>query len=208
MVANNLNSQYRHYYTYLEPILADPVVRSYFGLIASFLLVTFLIFFALSPTINTILSLQKRIEDQKTTIAALTQKANDLIKANEAYGQVENLIPLLNEALPNQPFPQKVISDVNLVASQSSVILSGPQFQTIDINTDTKSKDQASPSGAVKMGFTLSITGTKEDVRTFLSKLESSLRYIRVEGLMVSDSKKPGLMNMDISAANFYLPNK
>ncbi len=204
MVADRFSSQYRRYYNYLQPILADPVVRSYFSLIASFLLVAFLVVFALSPTINTILGLQKKINDQRTIISTLDKKSNDLLKANEAYGQVQTLIPLLNDALPIEPFPAKVTSDVNLVASQSAVTLSGPQFQPFELNMDTPTEVEG--LGKVKISFTIS--GPKDNVRNFLAKIENTLRYIRIEGLIVGESKKPGTIIMDISAINYYLPSQ
>jgi Tfp pilus assembly protein PilO len=108
----DLPKRYQRYYTYLEPVIADPLVRGYFSLVASFLLVAFFLFFALSPTINTILALQKKITEQKKIIASLETKISNLTAAQENYRQVESLIPLLLIALPDNPSPQTVVGSV------------------------------------------------------------------------------------------------
>lgn len=205
MVGDRFSFQYRRYYNYIQPILADPVIRSYFSLIASFLLVAFLVVFALSPTINTILGLRKKIDDQRAIVAALDQKSSQLLAANEVYAQVQSLVPLLDEALPPEPSPQKIISDVNTVASGSGVILSGLQFQRVNLNVEApEASPEASP--LAKLEFSFAVSGSKSNIRTFLANIENVLHYIRVKSMVLGETETASVFRAEITSFNYYLP--
>jgi len=201
MVGDKFSFQYRRYYTYLQPIIADPVIRSYFSLIASFFLIAFLVFFALSPTINTILGLQKQINDQKEILSTLEKKNADLLTASENYNQVLNQIPYLDEALPKVPAPAKIISDVNTTASASGVAVTGLTFTPIQLTTTTA--PQVDPvSGFSTLDFNFSVKGSMQNIHTFLSKIENKLHYIRLKNLTIPAN---GAI-IDVTAINYYLP--
>ncbi len=165
----------KRYFTYLEPVAADPLVRGYFTLVASLLLVAFFLVFALSPTINTILSLQKKIADQKGIVTALDTKISNLVTAQQNFSQVENLIPVLETALPKKPSPQVAISQIISVASSSAVTLSSLQFNAINMATEGAT---ITPGGLSVLPFTFSVSGTKAAVVNFLTNLQNALRYI------------------------------
>lgn len=201
----NLSSRYRKYYTYIEPIISDPLVRSYFGLVASLLLITFLIVFALSPTINVILGLQKQISDQQNTITALDTKISSLVQAQEAYNKAEAFIPLLNQALPENPAPQAVISDVHKVASASGVAIVAFQIQPAPVSRDLPLGD--TPLGVPALKIVLSFNGSKAQIGQFLGALERQLRYIRIDSFtMLPDVKSTGFaVEANIMAYFFHL---
>ena len=119
--SNIVSRRNRRYYTYIEPVTTDPIVRGYFTLVASMLLVAFFIIFALSPTFSTIVGLNRKIEDQKKVIVDLDSKISSLIKAQETYSQVESQIPILMIAVPQKPSPDEVLLDVVKTATASGV---------------------------------------------------------------------------------------
>ena len=143
----NLPSRrYKKYYTYIDPIVADPVIRGYFTLVASLLLTAFFIFFALSPTFSTIVGLLRKIEDQKRIITRLDSKINNLILAQEVYSQIEAELPLLHTALPTRPLPESVLLDVLRVASQSAVKINAFQIGDIYLSGVNPEKESLAPS--------------------------------------------------------------
>lgn len=207
-----LPTRYQRYYTYLEPVIADPLVRGYFGLIASFLLVAFFVIFALSPTINTILALNKKIADQKTTIVALDTKINDLVTASQNYSQIESLLPFLDGALPEKSSPQTAITTITQTATASAVSVSALQFQPIVI---FGSQEPAIPEAAKRsdlvpeklfvLPFSLSAGGPRDAILNYLEKLENSWRYLRFVSLGVATSKDNTVI-IDGSGIAYYYP--
>ncbi|MCL5432410.1 MAG: hypothetical protein M1484_04995 [Patescibacteria group bacterium] len=177
----SITDRYQRYYTYLEPVVADPLVRGYFSLVASLFLIAFFLIFALSPTINTILSLRKKIAEQQTTIAALDAKISALVTAHQNYLSAQPYLPSLLAALPDSPMPQTATTTLTNVASGSAVILGTAQFKDINLSAAQYEK-AASPT----VGFTFSVSGTMVNVRQFVTALEGSRRYIRVNTLSIA----------------------
>lgn len=201
--------RYQRYYTYLEPVIADPLVRGYFGLIASFLLVAFFLVFALSPTVNTILSLRKKIADQNATVITMDKKIANLILAHENYNQVEDLIPVLEAALPNQPAPQTAINQIVLTATPSGITISGMQFRNITLLGDLTAPVPAEPSDMIPkdvstLPFSLSAIGSKDSVRLYLQKLENTLRYVRFQKLSFVTSADSAKITVDATGLTYY----
>lgn len=205
----NLAKKYGRYYAYIEPIVSDPLVRGYFNLVASFLLMAFFLVFALSPTINTILTLQKKITEQRRIVKALDQKIANLVTAQANYSQIESSLPILLAALPERPTPQTIIFEITAMASSSGLVLSGLQFQNLPLSADsiaTAVQTQKKP-GALKIAFTLNLSGTADKVHDFLTKIENLPRQIHIIGLgMAKDQKNPKINSSNISAEGYYLP--
>ncbi len=206
-ISDTVSRRYQRYYTYIEPIITDPVIRSYFSLAASLLLVAFLIVFALSPTINTIVSLRNQIDGQNQIIHNLENKTKDLITAKENYTQVERLIPALLVALPDQPAPQTIVSGVIQAASSSAVTLGNVQFQNInltaDLPADTTQSPQGSLSGLLTVDFSLGAQGSLAQLHSFLEELENTVRYVRIQhvGINISQDNK---ISANVNGIGFY----
>jgi len=204
--------RYQRYYTYLEPVMADPLIRGYFGLVASFLLVTFFLVFALSPTINTILSLRKKIVEQQTIVKALDNKISSLITAQENYSQVEPLIPVLDVALPSRPVPQVAITQLVETATPSGVTLSAARLGRVNLSNDlstTPSQDVGSVTGILPLELSalpvsVSISGSKTAVHQYLKKIENSLRYIRFNSLSFIFDSKSSQVSVDAVGLTYY----
>lgn len=198
----SIPEQSKRYYTYLEPIIADPLVRGYFTLVASLLLVAFFLVFALSPTANTILALQKKIADQKKTVLALDTKISNLIIAQQNFSQVESLIPVLETALPKKPSPQVAIDQIIGVASSSAVTLSNFRFNAIELDPGVA---VVTPEGYSALPFSFSINGSKNAAFSFLTSLENSLRYVRFKNLaFFFPASDPLTISVDVVGLTYY----
>lgn len=202
---NGLNPRFRRYLSYVDPVISDPLVRGYFSFVASLVLATFLIIFALSPTINTILGLRKKIDDQNQALVALDNKTNALVAAAQSYHEVEDYIPLLNRALPSETEPTQIITTITSLASASAVTVASLQFQSIPLGDSlVPVKEDSDPS---VLNFSLSTNGEKANVEDFLNKLENALRYIRVGSMAIGTDTKTGVTSVDITGLGYYFPS-
>lgn len=206
LTQNNLSiyERYRRYSAYLAPVVSDPLVRSYFALVASIILVTFFLFFALSPTFNTILGLQKKIQDGQTIDIALQKKITDLISAQDTYSQIQAQLDLLDQAIPDNPVPQGLAADISNSAKSSGVVLSSLQFSPVPLSAGAVTKDTR-VNGVPAVVFAVSVTGSEDQVRRFLGELENRLRYIRVDSVSVSYGAIGGLPSADVTGLGYYI---
>src|SRR5579864_9241150 len=90
------------YTTRLTPILKNKTVNNYSSAVFSLIAVIIFAIFAIDPTIKTIISLQKTIDDQTKTLNALKQKSQDLSTAINNYNSIpDNTKIKLFTLLPN-----------------------------------------------------------------------------------------------------------
>lgn len=214
----NFYRRYRRYYTYVEPIINDPLVRSYFTIIASLILVTVFLLFALSPTVNTIVGLLRRIEDQKAVLVALDQKINDLILAQETYNNFQPQVPLLESALPSKVEPETVISGIMQQATDSGVVVVSLQFEDfqltgetgviIDKANKTRIEDlKIVPPGVQILPFSLGLRGTRENILGMIQNVENLPRIVKVSTLSFTDGgafSGDGLVNASLEGLAFF----
>ena len=71
---------YSKYYTYIQPLARHPVIKTYGSTIFSLIVITFFIFYAIKPTIETILILQKKLVDSTTVLEQVNLKARNLLQ--------------------------------------------------------------------------------------------------------------------------------
>lgn len=215
--------KFGRYYTYIEPVMADPVIKGYFTLIASLLLVAFFIFFALSPTFSTIVGLVRKIDDQKQALASLDKKINNLIIAQESYSQLESDLPILDTALPEKPMPESLLLGVLNSASNSGVtltsfqinevFLSGLNPKTVPVTqlpVTTVKTSLISSVGLPTVQFSVGTRGTKAAIRQFSGELQTLPRLIVLTSLSLEkDQLAPNSGDIyisDITGSAFYFP--
>lgn len=203
----NFFRQFRRYYTYIEPVISDPIVRSYFSVVASLILTSLFVFFALSPTLTTILGLVRKIDDQKQTIGAMDKKIDDLITAQDSYSTFQPRLSALSDALPEIAIPESTINSIYKAASASGVAISGLQFGDISVSTSSavpvkNSAGVVTNNSVQSVEFSLVVTGTQEKIEAYLANLEHMPRMIKITSL--SFGSKKGIVT--VSAKSFYLP--
>lgn len=220
--------RFSKYYTYIEPITSDPVIRGYFTLIASILLTAFFIIFALSPTFSTIVGLTRKIDDQKKVLASLDSKINSIILAQENYSRVEPDLPLLDRALPTKPEPDVVLQDVINTGSGSGVVLSSFQVSEVYLRginptekaPEKKPQEQQQPAknpggtvvsslGIPRLEFGVGMSGTRESIRQFAGRLEFLPRIVVISVLSIDSDNQGGQGGYfaDIKGNAFYFPS-
>ena len=194
---DNIRSGYQKYFAFIQPVVNDPLMRVYFSLALSLFLVTFLVIFALSPTINTVLGLRRKITDEEKITTTLDAKINALVAAGENYNQQAAQLALLGQALPDKPYPEGIIANVLGTATASGVTVSSLQFKPVALTGD----DNAD------VGFSLSVAGSQTQLHDFLAKTENLLRYIRLGKLVIVFNGENG-PTVDSQVTGYFLKNK
>jgi hypothetical protein len=113
---------------------------------ATFTLITFFMFFAIKPTLLTISSLKGDIESKKILKAALKEKINKVILAQDLFSQVQEKYQIVNSSLPDRPAYYEAASqilkngkDTNIQVDNLSFNLQDLESQKIDPNVQSYS---------------------------------------------------------------------
>src|SRR3989344_2923498 len=83
---------YSRYFTYIKPLAKLPIVRTYGTTIFTIFIITIFIFFAIKPTIETILILQKKLDNSTLLLEQLQKKSQDLSAGRQNYENLDSSV--------------------------------------------------------------------------------------------------------------------
>lgn len=202
--------RYRRYYQNLEPILNKPQGRVYTTIVFSFLAVSLFGWYAIRPTIQTILILRREIQDKTEINKKMEDKITSLIEAQANFSEVENQIPGVFESLPESPSPAELVVQLRNLASMSGVILSSLQLPTVPLlgqeatpgaASAVSRADPAKPSG--KQGellVTLAVRGSYEGIRAYVDGIANMRRLVWIDEFSIIPARDESINASDSAA--------
>ncbi len=197
----NNEHRYSRYFTYIAPVLRIPLIKTYGSLILSIVAVTIFILFAIKPTIETILVLQKNLDNSKQVLVQIIQKSQDLSQARRNY---QNLDPAIKQrietAIPSAPNLKTVIASLEQNAFSNQASISALQINPLTVDSATQSAKELSETQ-----FTFAIEGTYSNLLNTLSGIQNSSRLISITGLILNKLPDSPNILMQVTGKAFFL---
>lgn len=153
-------------------------------IILSLITISFFGIFALRPTFLTISTLLKEINSKKETIAKMDTKIKNLQTAQNILSQESLRIPMVELSIPVLPQPQTFVHQIEGSATTAQVQILGVRIDETPLKGNTSVKDEN------MMGFSVSATGSFQNLFSFLKNLENLRNPIKVDVLGVSLTKQ------------------
>jgi hypothetical protein len=146
--------------------------------------------YAIRPTIQTILYLRREIADKTVVNKQMEDKIGDLIEVQSVYQEVEPLLPIVDQALPAQPDAIPAIVQLRNLASRSGVLLYKVQLPAVgllgqDISTGKKPKTITGKKQAT-FDFTVAVQGSYPMIQAFLDGVVNMRRLVAINGVTIS----------------------
>lgn len=193
---------YSRYFTYIKPITKLPIVKNYGPTIFTLLTISILIFFAIKPTIETIVVLQKKLADSEALLEKVTQKADDLSLARKNYDNLDQNIKMkITTAIPDTISLKSVVQTLEQAARLHEASISALQFQPIVIETQAEDK-VGSPA---EISFTFNMDGDYRNLVALLQELKTSGRLIAIDKVSLSKTSDGTTLIMSLSGKAYYL---
>lgn len=188
---NNQFSRFRKYYTSIEPIWEKPKNRIYTAIIFSFLAISLFAWYAIRPTVQTILFLQKDIADKTIVNQKMEQKIAQLIEARANLDEIQPRLYLIREAIPENPDALDLSLQLrNLIntsdATVSSLTLGGIPL----VSSDVKTKAENNISSTEFQIDTL-LMGGYPGLESILEQMNMMRRMITVPSMNFSLTSEP-----------------
>lgn len=186
----SLSDQYRKYYRSFEPILAKPKTKVYSTVIFFFLVVSLFGWYAIKPTIQTILYLQREIVDKTEVDKKMDEKINALIEAQAALEDIQNNISIIDEVIPPNPQAVDLARQLNQLALINTASVSAIQISSVPILSSTASA-KIKTLGVKHATFpvTVSLEGSYANLSGFLTGLIDMRRIVTIDSIMFSPKK-------------------
>ncbi len=198
-----MNPQRSRYYTYIRPIIRSKVVQEYGPLIFSLVMVSFFSVFALRPTLTTIASLQKAIEEQTATKQKISEKIEALKLAKNNYLAINNQTKdKIDRLVPNDTALPGLIDQVRSLAEVYDASLAGIQFETLTL--DGKPAKLVAKPSQKEIPFSLSVRGSYINLLQFVDALPKIDRVITIESINFRANEESDDLLMAINAKAYY----
>lgn len=219
-------ARYRRYYQPIENIAQQPKIHIYTAAIFSFLAISLFGWYAIRPTLQTILFLQKEIADDKIVNQKMEEKITSLIQAQATFQSMQQALPLLYEALPQDPSVVNVLGQLRNLAQTTQASLSAVTIASAPvvpkILEPTKSEKTPplatkSPLSTTKIGTLVSrkivdvptsitLSGPYPSIDAFLNGLISMRRIMTVDSVSIkTDSDATARSNYGENALQLVL---
>ena len=177
--------RYRSYYlNVLSLYKRKGDLKMFLEIILSLVTISFFGIFALRPTFLTISTLLKEINSKKDTVAKMDTKIKNLQTAQNILNQESLRIPIVELSIPILPQPQTFVHQIEGSASIAQVQILGIRID------ETLLKGAALIDDQSMMGFSVSATGSFQNLFSFLKNLENLRNPIKIDVLGISLTKQ------------------
>jgi len=185
----------------LTKFYQQPVAKVSLELALSVGLIIILIVVAIQPTLVTMTRLTKEINERKEINEQLPKKIAALNTAQAEYLQVEDKLPLLDEAIPEKINIVKYLKIIEYEATNNNVIINGLSVNQPEGENSSKSVGKHSKQKTLNMN--VSVDGSYKDIKNFIRALESSRSVFLVNsvsfGIKKVHSKDHLIANISLS---------
>lgn len=200
-----MNPKASRYYTYIRPALKSKFVKAYSPLIFSLVAIAIFSFYAIRPTVITILSLQKSIDEQTSILNRLKEKVGNLTQGKQNYENLSGSVKKkLDNLIPNNPAIPQLINTITYAAARSEASVSGLQFQTIELGESSNSLNKDAQITPINVN--LIAQGSYPNLMRFLSALKRTDRLISIHSINFVQPADASLI-MSVNAKAYYIKN-
>lgn len=193
---------YSRYFTYIKPFTKLPIIRTYGSTIFTLIIISLFIFYAIKPTTETILVLQKKLADSTEVLDKVNKKANNLSLGKQNYENLNSSIKnKISQSIPDTAQMKSVTQTLEQTAQRHEASISALQIQPLSL--ETKVENQLGTLSEI--GFTFNVEGKYENLVSILSDLKISERLISVENISLSKVNDGSGLIMSISGKAYYI---
>lgn len=217
-MAINYREQFAQYNRYFTKIIdtynQKPIVRESLQLLLSLFTISFLVIFALRPTIDTISELLAKTRTEREVSEKLDTKIRALVSAKQVWDQEQGRLVFVNQALLDKASPQVLLQQIEGLCAIHNVTLTGfneedallfgksLKAQEIKTLVDPTKKPDLPGTRSIKYSFT--VTGDFANISSFLLSLENMRTQIRIETFSLNSTNVKGSILLKVSGTFPY----
>ncbi|MEX2013141.1 MAG: type 4a pilus biogenesis protein PilO [Candidatus Levyibacteriota bacterium] len=187
-------------YLELFPALKQEKTQKFTSVILTFLALSFFGIFAINPTISTILRLRRELSDTRFTEAQLTQKINNLSSLGRQYQQLEDDIPYVLSAIPQDPQISLLVAQLQSAAQDTGVILD--EVQTLEVEVITPKTSNKRHSSFI---FSLTAEGRYNDILKLIDSVSTMQRVVSLDIIALNrKTDQSGAIQLSLKGTAYF----
>ncbi|MDP2637480.1 MAG: type 4a pilus biogenesis protein PilO [Candidatus Levybacteria bacterium] len=178
------------------PYLNQERSEKFIGIALTLIALSLFGLFAISPTISTILKLQKEFSDSQIVYNELDSKIKNLSLLRQEYSGIQNDLPIVTDAIPNIPNTHILLAQIQGAAQQSNVNINKLQNFEVEI---IKNSEGAERKPYYSFSFSAAGEGSFENINNFVSTIANMQRVIDVEVFTISNTSIKNSQSLDFN---------
>lgn len=197
MKSNFKKAEYDKYYKQVLPYLKQEKNQKYLFIILTLSVSIIFALFAINPTLSTIASLRKEVDQNKFVNEKLTQKVNNLSSLSTSYLAIEDDIIFLMDAVPTSAMAPLLVAQIQSLGNEHSVVFSNIEINPINLNIDKATSSS-------ELSFELTGKSSYDNYNAFSSDLVNMQRVVVVDAISLSQDDESDDLNLNIKGRAFY----
>lgn len=187
------------------PYLTQEGSQKFFGIVLTLCALSFFGFFAIKPTVSTILKLQKEISDNQFVFDQLGIKIKNLTELRKQYFSLQNDLPIIMNTITTQPDAPVLFAQIQSVAQTSNIVIKKLQNFEVEVLRSDKSANK----NYYSYSFSIAGTGSFENISKFVSTLTSMVRIINIDMFSINNiaNQNSESLGFDIQGTAFFKDN-
>lgn len=181
------SEQFRRYYQRIAPLMKKPRMRASTTAVFSFLAISLFAWYAIRPTAQTIIYLRREIADKTQLNEQMENKITALIEAQATYETIQERLPLIKQALPDNPDAFIFARQFRNLANISGASISAIQIPSLPIlgNEATPGAHLAPSKPLEEVPVTIVLTGPYGALKSFMDGLIMMRRITSIDTIAV-----------------------
>lgn len=197
------SQRYSRYFTYIKPITRLPIIKTYGSTIFTLLVMTIFIFYAIKPTVETILVLQKKLENSTKVLGQVNQKTNNLSLAKQNLEKLDpNIKNKVSTAIPDTVSLKSFIQALEQTAKSHDASISALQTQPLTLETKLDNQQVGAVS---EISFTFNTEGEYRNLIALLQDLRTSARLMTIDSVALSKLSEGGGLILSLTGKAYYI---
>lgn len=159
----------------------------------------FLGIFAINPTISTIFTLQKQVQENQQIFEQLTTKMNALSSLQQQYTNITNDLPVVYDAIPKEAKVPFLAAQIQNIAAQMNVTIQSLRVSEIPLTS-------GSPDDKTAMSFTvtLEVRGTYDNIMAFATFLTDFSRIVTIDSIAITKDKQEKELVLHVKSREYF----
>lgn len=171
--------------------VATKKTKDYTYIIIFFLIFSFFVFFAIRPSLITALSLSKQEGGLRGIDSSYEKDILSVLTIQSELQTYQNKLSLLQDALPEKPQINKLLSDLQDNSQRNSI-----NIDKVDLNTIKLSKDNRTKLQTIEMN--VQVTSSYDNFVTFLNDFSKQRRIKSVENIDIISGDSTATSSKDL----------
>lgn len=166
----------------------------------TFTLVALAVFgiFAITPTVTTILQLQKQKEDNTFIEEKINQKKTNLVALSQSYAALEPDLPFVLNAIPKTPDIPNLTGKLYALGKNANVTVTRIQSSEVELT-----KSQEGPQQFSSFPITIEATGSYPALKQYIDSLGDFDRIITISSIAITKGQT-GVLKLNIQAKAYF----